>query len=493
MSSEAADDMPALDEPLVRKVARGVFWNLLAFGFGKLTLLLVTSILARLLTKDEIGVMGAAIVAINYLAIVKDLGLSVALIQYRGDVQEAAHTVFTLNLFLGILLAGLTFLFAPLVGAYFNDMQVTAVLRWLSVSFVIQALGAVHIVWLLRDLDYRRKALPEMGNSLVKGVVSVGMAMSGFGVWSLVAGQLTGALASVALVWALKPWRPRLRVNRAAAASLFRFSSPVVGSDILGVITDNVDYLIVGRLFGLATLGVYTFAYRLPEMLIIGNLWLVGSIAFPAFASIQNKPEELRRGFLGSVRLVELIVTPIACGLILLADPLVRIVFGETWLEVTPLLRVLAAYAWVYSIGFHIGGVYKAVGRPDILFYLSLVSIAILVPSLLLGARLFGVIGVAYGHLAAVLLRRAISLLVATRFVRVTPGEIFGQIRSSFLAALAMSASVLTLLHLTPHWPALPRLLCATLLGAIVYLGLLWRAERENFLRLKRALVAREA
>ncbi len=471
---------------MVHKVASGVVWNLLAFGFGKLTLLLVTSILARLLTKDEIGVVGAAVVAINYLTIIKDLGLGAALIQKRGDVNEAANTVFTINIILGFLLSLLVIPLAPFVGDYYNAPQVTSVLRWLGISFAINAFGAVHVVWLLRDLDYRRKALPEMGNSLVKAVVSIWMALAGFGVWSLVAGQIAGAVASVILVWILLPWRPRLSIDRGIAASLFKFSSSIVGSDVLTVFIDNVDYLIVGRLFGLAALGVYTFAYRLPELLVIGNLWILGTIAFPAFASIQDKPDEMRRGFLGSVRLVELIVTPIALGLIVAADPLVRVVFGQEWLDIIPILRVLAAYAWIYSIGFHVGGIYKAVGRPDILLKLSIFSIVIIVPSLLIGAHFFGVIGVAYGHLFAVIVRRVISLVVATRFVNVTVAEIFEQVRASLLAGLAMTLLALAVLYLTSDWSPLLQLLCVAIVGALVYLGLLWRTERENFTRLTR-------
>lgn len=466
---------------MVRKVASGIVWNLLAFGFGKVTLLLVTSILARLLTKEEIGVMGAALVAVNYLTIIKDLGLGTALIQKRGDVNEAANTVFTINIVLGFLLSILVIPLAPYVGDYYNDPQVTSVLRWLGVSFAINAFGAVHVVWLLRDLDYRRKALPEMGNSLVKAVVSIAMAVAGYGVWSLVAGQIAGTLTSVILVWVILPWRPRLSIDRGIATSLFKFSSSVVSSDVLTVFVDNLDYLIVGRMFGLAALGIYTFAYRLPEMLVIGNLWILGSIAFPAFSSIQDKPDEMRRGFLGSVRIVELIVTPIALGLIIAADLLVRVVFGEEWIEIVPILRVLAAFAWIYSIGFHVGGVYKAVGRPDILFKLSVFSIVILVPSLLLGAHYFGLIGVAYGHLFAVIVRRTVSLFVATRFVNVTVTEIFAQIHASLFAGLAMTVIALATLYITSGWSALPQLLTVVSAGALVYLGLLWRTERENF------------
>ena len=107
------------------------------------------------------------------------------------------------------------------------------VLRWLGVSFAIHALGSVHLVWLLRELDYRRKFIPDMGNTIIKGVTSIGMAFAGFGVWSLVVGHIAGALASVILVWIILPWRPRLTINRTIAHSLIKFGSSIIGGDIL--------------------------------------------------------------------------------------------------------------------------------------------------------------------------------------------------------------------------------------------------------------------
>ena len=120
------------------------------------------------------------------------------------------------------------------------------------------------------------------------------------------------------------------------------------------------------------------------------------------------------------------------------ADPIVRVVFGDQWLEAIPVLRVLALYAWVYSLGFHIGGIYKAVGRPDILLKLSIFSVIILIPTLLFGSR-FGVIGVAYGHLFAVLVRRIVSLAFATRFLKMTLWDILRELAPALRAALIMA------------------------------------------------------
>ena len=470
-----------------RRAGQGIFWNFLTYGLGRAGVLLTTSILARLLSKDDFGLVAIAVVAINYFGVIKDLGLGVALIQRREDVSEAANTVFTINIILGFFLSAAIIPFAPLFAGYFNNPMIIPVLRWLGVSFAINALGSVHNIWLMRELDYRRKFIPDMGNTVVKILVSIGLAFGGFGVWSLVFGQILGALASVILVWIILPWRPRLTLNKKITASLLKFGRSIIGGDILTVVIDNLDYIIVGRIFGVAQLSVYTLAYRLPEMLVVGNLWVLGAVIFPAFSSIQDRPDEMRRGFLTSVRLIAMIIVPICLGLVIAADPIVRVLFGDQWLDVIPLLQVLAIYAWLYSLGYHIGDIYKAIGRPDILLKLGLLSLIILIPAMLIGSQ-FGLIGIAWGHLIAVLIRRIVSLQIATRFVDVSLVDIFSELKPSFLGGLLMAPVTLTVLILTAAINPVLQLVSVVVSGAISYLCILWWVERENLLRLFRVI-----
>src|SRR5688572_17031622 len=212
-------------QKIVLKTARGFIWNFSAYFLGKIVVLVTTAILARLLAKSDFGLVAVAVIAINYLSVLKDLGLGVALIQRKGDVLEAANTVFTINLILGVLLSAIIIPLAPFVATYFHDPQVIPVLRWMGISFIINALGSVHTNWLVRDLDYRRKLVPELGSALAKGVISIGLAYLGYGVWSLVFGQIAGAVVSVILVWIVLPWRPRLTLDRSLAGSLVKFGT----------------------------------------------------------------------------------------------------------------------------------------------------------------------------------------------------------------------------------------------------------------------------
>lgn len=474
-------------ENVARKAGRGIVWNFLTYAIAKGGVLISTSILARLLSKEDFGLVSIAVIAVNYLSFVKDLGLSVALIQRRNDVVRAADTVFTINLILGFFLSTITYFLAPWMANYFNEPMVTPVLRWLGLSFAINAFGAVHVVWLMRELDYRRKFVPDMGNTLVKVAASIGLAVAGAGVWALVFGQLLGALASVVLLWIVNPWRPRLNIHLDMVGSLMKFGSSIVTGDILSVFIDNVGYIIVGRVFGVIQLSVYTLAFRLPEILLMGNLWVMSGVTFPAFSSIQQKPEEMRRGSLMSIRLIQMLAAPISVGLFLAADPIVRVVFGNQWLEVIPLLRLLAIYSWIYSIGYHVGDIYKAIGRPDLLVRLDILTLVVIIPLLLAGSR-YGLTGIIFGHIINVLIRRSVGFAMAARFVKVGALDIFRELAPSMLGIMFMIPIVLLTTFFVKGFNPFIQLALIVLLGALAYLAVLWQLEKENLIRLARII-----
>lgn len=468
---------------IIQRAAHGVGWNYISFGSGKVLVFVTTAILARLLTKEEFGIIGFATLAITYLSIVKDMGLGASLIQRRGNVDKISNTVFSLNLLTGFSLTLFIYIIAPLVSEFFREPLVLPILRWLGLTFMINAFGSIHVVLLQRNLDFRRRLIPDLGRSLFKGVFSIIFALTGAGVWALVYGQLIGALTSVVLAWAIFPWRPKLSIDWTEAAALFKYGFSVIGIDGLAIINDNLDYLLVGRIFGSAALGIYSLAYRLPELLMINFLWVIGAVVFPAYSAVQTQPKEMREIFLITFRIVEILIVPLCLGLVITADPLVRVAFGKQWLDIIPILRVLAVYAWVLSVGFHVGGIYKAIGRLDISVKLSVATLVLLIPALLVGSN-FGLIGIAFGHLFVGLIRVVMRLIVTSRFLNISLNDILSQFTTPFRGGIALVTVTIPIMYLTIDFPPLLRLLLVSFSGALGYIGVLWIKDRESILRL---------
>jgi lipopolysaccharide exporter len=465
-----------LYKEVVKKAARGLGWNYLSYGLSKILNLITIAILAHLLTPQVFGIVGLASVAIDYLSIVNDLGLGAALIQRRHNVEEAANTAFTLNLVSGCVLTLITFVIAPLAAAFFHEPMVTPVLRLLGLTFFISAIGSIHNVRLQRELNFQRRLISDSGNSIIRSIVSIGLAISGFGVWSLVIGQLAGVSIAAILLWVIFPWRPRFTWDPIIVRELFKFGFPVMGTNALSGLEDNFDYVLIGRFFNATALGIYSLAYQLPESIVINVLWVISTVLFPAFSALQDHKSELIKSFLSVVKYVELIVLPICFGIIIAADPIIKVAFGEKWVTAIPILQVLGMYALVLSIGFHVGDVYKAIGRPDIQAKLSIAAFLIRVVALWIGAQ-YSLVGVAFGHLIAGTIVLVIRLLVAYKILGVTLNDIVHQL-SAFIGGVGLALLALPTLYLTSNTSSLFHLLAVTLAGVIGYIGVIWFIER---------------
>lgn len=471
---------------LAGRTVRGAFWSYGSFVLSKAVVLLATAILARLLTPREFGIVAVATLVVSFLAVVQGLGLGSALIQRRGNIDRASNVVFTLNLMLGVVLTIAVFIAAPSVAGYFHEPGAVPLLRALGLTFVVEALGSIHLVRLQRDLRFRRMFIPDAGRSIVKGAVSVGFAAAGMGAWSLVLGQLAGVAAGVVLAWAVMPWRPRFVVDLGLARKLIAYGLPLFGVSLMWVLSVNLDYVVIGRQLGSEELGIYTLAYRLPELLVVSLMVGVNRVIFPALATVQESRDNLRRGFLTTTHFVVLITVPISLGLAIVADPIVRVTLGSEWVDAIPVMRILAIFVLVSSMMNADGDVYKAVGRPGVLLKLAVLHIAVLIPALLIGIQ-YGLVGVALAHLATTIVTRVVRTAMISRFLEIPIATIASQWTSALIGGAVLAVAAGIALYLTAGASTIVSLAAAVVAGAVGYLTVLFVLERDNILALVRS------
>lgn len=463
------------------KVASNAAWNYLSFGLSKAINLVAVSILAHLLTPELFGVVALATLAIDYISILNDFGLGAALVQRRENIDEASNIAFTFNLLIAILLTSIIVLISPYVALFFHEPALTPILRWLGLGFTLNALGSVHKARLQRELRFGKKLLPELGHTLIKGGLSIGLAIMGYGAWSLVYGQLAGMSISALLLWIVVPWRPRPLIRSPISGQLFKYGFSVMMDRAFTVFADSFDYLLIGRFFNTVALGIYTLAYRLPDLLILNTLSVLAAVFFPAFSSIQNQPDVLRKSFLSTTRYVQLLVTPLCLGIFVAADPIIRLIFGEQWLQSIPIMQVLSLYTLALSVGFHVGDIYKAVGRPDILLKISLPIFFIRLIALWVGSQ-YSLIGIATGHLIAALIEVVIRAVVTINVIKVGLSEILNQL-TAFIGGIVLLIFAEPVLYLTQEMAPWLRLTFVVLAGATGYLGTIWFTDRVAILK----------
>lgn len=450
-------------------ILNGLFWASSSFLLGKVFSFGSVLILARLLVPKAFGEVAIAISIVGVLEVLGTLGLTSALVFEEREVDAAANLCFWITICTSLLTMAAAWLLAPVLAVFFHEPVLRLMLRALAIYLPITALGSTHDFLLRRRLSFRTKLLPDLGQSSVKGVAAIAMALLGFGAWSLIWGQLLGAVAATAILWVVVRWRPHRGLDRAVFGRMVHFAKHIYFLDGSSLLLLNLDTFTIGRMLTDTLLGFYTLAFRLPEVLLVSVLNVVARVTFPGFSRLQNDLPRMRRTLLDTARYTALFTLPMATGLGMLAPAVVFALYGKHWGPSVAVVEVLALWGGIRCVMHPFGDGYKAIGRPDVLTRTTVLWWAVLPPSLILGAHWGGIVGVAWGH---VVTRSAMSLLhvyLVAKYLKISPATLLRCFAPALESSAIMAAAVWVARPLASGWG--PRLELAAMVpfGAAVY------------------------
>jgi len=395
---------PSAGEPppttSVRADARRAFgWSLFNSVAGRFVTVFVGLVLARLLAPDEYGTFAVAIVVLAVLQSMNELGVSVAVVRWQGEIRRAARTATTLAMATSSLLYLLVFFGAPIVAEGIGSPGSVTVIRILAVGVLIDGVSSIPGALMARAFQQRRRAIADLVALVPSSTVSIVLAANGHGAVSLAWGALAGNVTATVLVLALAPARPLPGWNHDDAAALLRVGLPLAGTSLVLLATLNVDYVIVGRLLGTTALGLYLLAFNLSSW--PSNLLSIAvrRVAIPGFAKIAGDGLALEQAFTRSVRMLAVFGFLLATPLAALAWPAVGLVYGERWQPAAPALAALAVlggFRILFDLAYDL---LAGVGRTRSLLAVQLAWFAGLLVALPIGATVGGIGGVGVAHL----------------------------------------------------------------------------------------------
>lgn len=458
--------------------ARGMTWAFAATFGGRAILLVALAVLARILSPEDFGLVAFALVFILYADTVGDLGTSVALIHWPDRRRDAAQLTFIVNLVMGVVWFTLAYLLAGQVADFFGNPAGEPILKALAWSFPIRALGNTHDALIQKDLRFRARLLPEVAQAAGKGGLSLILAVVGFGVWSLVWGQLAGLALWTLFLWVVVPWRPGWFFPLDLVRPMVRYGRSIVAVNVLAAITHHADLVVVGRMLGAAALGFYQIAYKIPEVAVTLVVRVTSKVLFPTFSLVHHAGAELKEAYLAAFRYTSLATMPAAAGLFVLAGPIVLLIFGPGWEPSVPILQALAVYVALRALGTHVGDVLKATGRPGLLAALGVIKALLLLPALVLGGRWStAAVAVALAAVTAVNLGLNLGTIVVLEKVRVA--DLARALRPALVGTSVMVGGLVVWLRaLGDPGPALT-VVSGVLMGAGLYMAVLvlWHPE----------------
>ncbi|MFS0724091.1 MOP flippase family protein [Paenibacillus sp. 1P07SE] len=392
-------------------------WSSLSTVISIVIQMLQLVILSRLLSPEDYGLMGMIMVVVAAAVNFSDMGISNAIIHRQDVTRNHLSTLYILNIGTSAILCLVIFLSAPLVAAFYNEPRLVELVQWMSLLCLFPAFGQQFEVMFRKELKFNNIAKIHILGYTSGFVVAVLGAFFGYGVYALIGSHLTNALVRslglVAIGW--RVWTPKLHFARTDLKGYLSFGVYQMSSNVLQSLISNLDYLIIGRLFGAQVLGYYNFAYQLVYMPHQKIGPLVNTVALPLFAKMQNDTIQLREGFLKVLNGVTMLNAPIYLGIVVTAPVLVPFVFGDQWLPSVVLIQILGVMMLIRSMIIPIQPLLQSKGRADIYFRYTLINVALQVPILIIGGMVGGSVGVALAFILVQVLLFGIQYTYAVR------------------------------------------------------------------------------
>jgi PST family polysaccharide transporter len=468
------DLVPALWETTRSKAVLGFGWQAFNTAARQGLSFLAGVALARILSPTDFGLVGISMMFCLWIGILGDVGIGATLIRDGEVTEERRATAFWVSTCVGLFSGLLLLLLSPALGRLYREPRLEPLLWLYALGLALGSLNVVPGALLRRALDFRRVAAVEISGTLTSGVVSVVLAILGWGVVSLPVGSVVGLLITIVIYRVMHLLRGGAFPSRDRIRSLGKFPIQASGARIAEVFRVSIDNGLVGRFLGATALGFYAFSYNLiaiPEYRIVG---LITQVTFPALSRLSTDISRVRWAYLRITRYSALVVVPILTGLMLIADPLILLIYGVKWMPAVPVLRVLCLAGIGSALSVLTDSPLLALGRADWTLKLNVswvVLIAVGVACVIgLGG---GLQAAAWVVTVAAVVQCALRHIVTARLCRAAFREVGVAILPA-AAATGLMAGVVSAARATAAWanPGWATVLGTVSLGAALY-GLL--------------------
>ncbi len=385
-----------MSSDLKKKTVSGVLWSLTGQFSVQGIQFLVSIVLARLLSPDDYGMIGMLAIFLAISQVFIDGGFSSALIQKKDCDDTTYSTVFYINVGISLVCYGILFVSAPLIADFYGQPLLKDIARVSSVSLIIGALSATNTVQLTKRIDFKTQSKINVVSALLSGVTGIVMAYSGFGVWALVAQSVSIALFKLLLTVFSVRWFPSPVFSGRIFKELFSFGSKLVLASLISSIYTNIRSLIIGKKFTPADLGQYTTANKFATMAGSSLSGVLYNVSFPVLSKVQDNNAVLLDAYKRFLSVSAFAIFPLMMLLAGIAEPLIRFLVTDKWLECVPYLQILC-FGWIYDCLTKINlNLLYVKGRSDLVLKLEVFKKTIAFTILFISCFM-GIIGICVG------------------------------------------------------------------------------------------------
>lgn len=443
--------------------------------------LVVSVILARILSPEDYGTISLVTVFTTILQVFVDSGLGTALIQKKDADDLDFSSVFYFNFAVCLVLYAGMCVAAPYIAVFYDDPTLTPVVRALCLTVVVAGVRGIQQSYVSRHLLFKRFFFSTIGGTIASAVIGIAMAYMGYGVWALVAQQLSNVAVGTVILWVTVKWRPKLMFSWQRLKGLLSFGWKLLASSLLDTVYNNLRNLIIGKLYSSADLAYYNQGDKFPKVIVTNINTSIDSVLLPTMSNVQEDHARVKSMTRRSIKTSTYITAPLMMGLAFCAEPIVRLVLTDKWLPCVPYLQIFCITYMFYPIHTANLNAIKAMGRSDLFLKLEIAK-KVVGMILLVSTMWFGVMAMASSLLVSTVVSMAINSWPNKELLNYSFTEQIRDIVPAIGIALIMGCGI-SIIYLL-NWPDIITLVAQIFLGAGVYvlLSILFKLEEWSYL-----------
>lgn len=382
---------------LKKQAVSGMIWTFSQQFGTQLINFVVGIILARLLLPSDFGVIAMFGVFVAIGTSIVDSGMGASLIRTQNADHRDYSTVFWFNLFSSFIIFILLFLTAPLIANFYGVENLEVYIRIYSISIIFSAFSAIQSTLMVKEMKFKTLFKIRLPSLALSGILAVGMAFYGWGIWSLVFFPIFQSFFSMIQLWFYSKWRPEFIFDKEKFRYHFHFGYKMLLSGIIDTVFKNSYTVIIGKMFSPTQLGYYNRADTLKQIPVANLSAALNSVTFPLFSKISDNDEKLREAYQKIMKSVIFIIAPVLILMLVLAEPLIRFLLTDKWLPAVPYFQVLVIAGILYPIHSYNLNVLKVKGRSDLFLKLEIIKKCLVILVLSISVQ-FGIMGIVWGQ-----------------------------------------------------------------------------------------------
>lgn len=429
---------------------------------------IVSIVLARILVPEDYGTIALVTVFTAILQVFVDSGLGTALIQKKDADDLDFSSVFYFNLTVCLILYIGMFIAASYIADFYNDATLTPVIRVLSLTIVVSGVKGIQQAYVSRHLLFKRFFYSTIGGTIFSAFLGIGIANAGFGVWALVAQQLSNTMIDTLILWITVKWRPKKQFSWNRLKILLTFGWKLLVSSLLDTAYSNIRNLIIGKMYSSTDLAFYNQGDKFPKVIVTNINTSIDSVLLPTMSNVQDDRERVKQMTRRAIKTSTYVMAPLMMGMVFCAEPIVRIILTDKWIPCIPFLRIFCITYMFWPVHTANLNAINAMGRSDWFLWLEIVK-KIMGMAILFSTMWFGVMAMAYSLLLSNVLSQIINSWPNRKLLNYGYLEQVRDFAPGILLAVIMGVCVY-FVGFVP-FPTIITLLAQVAVGALVYIG----------------------